>query len=360
MPDVSHGADRWAGRAAAEQDKWDAYYAGLGDAVETPALQAFHEEFTDAVGELLPGGATVLEAGCGAGFQSLALARDGRFRVSLMDISTEALDAARKLFAHSGLTADTALGDVFAPGEARHDLVFNAGVLEHYTLDQQAAFLRGMASRAKNFVLVLVPNRLCYWYWVWRVQQSAGGNWPFGKECPVADLAESFRAAGLTYLGRAFLGSAWTEALIREVTGLDADLKDELLGLHRAGFAPAAQRCYLTAVLGCVGPAPPAIPARWSAGVEGNEIQLAEITAGLADALALRIAGEGSLRQAAGRESAVRNDLAATRAEVTQIAHERDVARVALESFRGSAAYRLAERILRVKSKLTRPFRRAA
>src|SRR5204863_266326 len=83
-------------RAAAERQKWDAYYAGLGEAEETPALRAFHEEFTAAVGELLAPGSSVHEAGCGAGFQSLALARDGRYRVSLMDISEEALDAARR------------------------------------------------------------------------------------------------------------------------------------------------------------------------------------------------------------------------------------------------------------------------
>lgn len=345
-------------RAAQEQDKWDAYYTGLGEAQETPAIQTFGSEFADVLSEFLPAGTAVLEAGCGAGFQSLALAREGRLKVSLMDISPQALDAARRLFARAGLKADTHLGDVFASGEPTHDLVFNAGVLEHYTLEQQAAFLRGMASRTKKFVLVLVPNRLCYWYWLWRVQQSARGNWPFGKECPLADMAAAFRAAGLTFLGRAFLGAAWTEALIRELDGLDSELQQELLTVHQAGFAPLAQRSYLTAFVGCVGHAPSSFPPRWRAGPEGNEIEFAEVTASLADALSLRIASERDLREA--------------RTAITQLTHERDVARVALDSFRQSAAYRLAQQLLRLRARvahlrgwpgrairgLTAPFRR--
>src|SRR5438552_2158446 len=104
-------------RAAQEQDKWNAYYAGLGEAEETPAVRAFGDEFTAVTGELLPAGSTVLEAGCGAGFQSLALARTGRYRVSMMDISPEALQAAHELFGRNGLTADSRPGDVFEPGE---------------------------------------------------------------------------------------------------------------------------------------------------------------------------------------------------------------------------------------------------
>jgi hypothetical protein len=105
-------------------------------------------------------------------------------------------------------------------------------------------------------------------------------------------------------------------------------------------------------VLGCVGEAPVALPRRWAVGAEGNEIQLAEVTAGLADALALRIAGEGLLREAAAREGAARANLAAARAEVVQAAHERDTARTALDSFRRSGAYRLAERILRMRARV--------
>ena len=330
-----------ANRAAAEKDKWDAYYAGLDDVRETPALEAFHEEFTARLADLLPPGASVLEAGCGAGMQSLALARTGRFHVSLMDISERALDAARRLFARSGLSAAVETGDVFAPGEPAADLVFNAGVLEHYTLDQQAAFLRGMASRSKRYVLVLVPNRLCYWYWLWRVQQSRQGNWPFGKECPMADAGAAFRKAGLTFLGRTFLAAAWTEDLIANVRGLPAAFRDEVLAVHRSGVADPAQRCYLTAALGCVGEPPARVPELWQIGSGADEMRLAEVTAGLADALALRLSGEATLRDSEQKIRELNLELSEAAAQVA-----------AYRTFRTSGAYRLAEKILRVRAKV--------
>lgn len=331
-------------RAAQEQDKWDAYYAGLGEAEETPAVRAFGDEFAAVMDELLPAGAGVLEAGCGAGFQSLALARQGRYRVSMMDISPEALDATRRLFARNGLTADAAPGNVFTPGEPAADLVFNAGVLEHYTLDQQAAFLRGMASRSRKYVLVLVPNRLCYWYWLWRIRQSQAANWPFGKECPMADMAAAFRKAGLTFLGRAFLGAVWTEDLIANVGGISPALRDELLAVHRSGFIDPAQRCYLTAALGCIGDAPAELPACWGVGTAGDEMRTAEITASLADALALRLAAEYQLREAQQRNQSLDAELSEAKAELA-----------AFRSLRTSATYRIAERLRRFRVKLVPP-----
>lgn len=200
-----------------------------------------------------------------------------------MDISPQALAAARRLFACSGLTADAHLGDVFAAGTPEFDLVFNAGVFEHYTLDQQAAFLRGMASRSRRFVLTLVPNRLCYWYWVWRVQQAGRGNWPYGKKCPQADLSAAFRAAGLSYLGQAFVGDGWTEDLIANVQGLDGELREEVLAVHRTGVIDASARCYLTAALGCVGDPPAGLSARWRTDHSGGDMRLAEVTSAVAE-----------------------------------------------------------------------------
>ena len=64
--------------AARERAKWDDYYAALGEVEETPPIRAFGAEFVDVLNELLPAGGAVLEAGSGAGFQSLALAREGQ------------------------------------------------------------------------------------------------------------------------------------------------------------------------------------------------------------------------------------------------------------------------------------------
>ena len=100
--------------------------------------------------------------------------------------------------------------DAFETRNPDFDLVFNSGVLEHYTVEEQARFLRGMASRSRRYVLVLVPNSACYWYWIWRVGKTAREGWPFGKEVPTVDLSAAFELAGIRYLGHCFMGASWT------------------------------------------------------------------------------------------------------------------------------------------------------
>ena len=279
----------WSVPTQSEQQKWDSYYADREPVDDDEATARFNAEFVEAVAALLPGGGQTLEAGCGGGGQSLALAQTGRFEVSLMDFSARALAYARQRYARRQAPADFIEGDVLEPGQPAYDLVFNAGVLEHYSFDEQVSFLRGMASRSRRYVLVLVPNRFCYWYWLWRVQQASQGQWPYGKEVPWADLSDAFRAAGLTVLGQAFMGQAWTESFIGGLAGLDESLRQQLYEIHRSPLIPASQKSYLLAMLGSVTPEAPELPRRWAA-PQPEPRELAEMQAALADWFALRLA----------------------------------------------------------------------
>ena len=279
-----------------ERAKWDDYYSTLPMLEIDDAMRNFGEDLAERIGELLPDGGKVLEAGCGAGWQSLALAETGRFQVSLMDFSTEAIAYAERIFAKRNLPAEFADGDVFSPGEPKYDLVFNAGVLEHYTFEQQVAFLRGMASRSTKYVLALVPNRMCYWYWLWRMHRSARGNWPFGKEMPAADMSAAFEAAGLRFLGHWFGGSTWSEFFIKDIGGIDARLREEIMTVHCSQVVPEKQRAYLVAALGCKG-GEATVPDCWETSDGSNDFNLDRLAAALADSLAATIAAEHRCRQ---------------------------------------------------------------
>ncbi|MBC8332757.1 MAG: glycosyltransferase [Anaerolineae bacterium] len=271
-----------------ERQKWDDYYASLPDAVaEDEHTRQFRAEFVAFVQKLLSDGGRVLEAGCGAGEQSLALAQN-RFDVTLLDFSSEALARARENIERDGLHAEFILEDAFQTGVAEYDLVFNAGVLEHYDFEQQAALLRAMSSRSRKYVLALVPNAQNYWYWLWRAHKSSQNLWPFGKEIPVHDLSRVFRAAGLNYLGGAHLGASWTENFITGLDGVAMELKTLLLDVHRSGIIPVSQTGYLLAGLGAVDDSP--VPAGWEVAPERDSTPRDEsLTAALADALALQI-----------------------------------------------------------------------
>src|SRR5438034_1023827 len=87
-----------------ERQKWQQYYESMRSAEGDEGVQAFNAEIVNCVAELLPEGGRILEAGCGAGWQSLALARTRKYAVAMMDFSPAALAQARRLFERAGLT----------------------------------------------------------------------------------------------------------------------------------------------------------------------------------------------------------------------------------------------------------------
>ena len=289
---------RRPGRTAdRERAKWDAYYATALQAGDEPSIDQFGEEFSKLVEQLLPDGGRILEAGAGGGQQSMALARSGRFELTLMDFSAEALEQARRWFGRVGVAAQFVQQDVMLAGSAEFDLVFNAGVLEHYTHQEQVALLQGMASRSRRYVLVLVPNRHCYWYWIWRLAVTGGGSWPYGKEIPIADLGGAFEAAGLRPLGQLFTASTWTENFIRNLPGLGAKLRDQILLAHQSAVIPEWQKGYLVAGLACKADASDVVvPSGFQeSGWPRTELSSDTAMAALADALALGVAAENRL-----------------------------------------------------------------
>jgi hypothetical protein len=165
------------------------------------------------------------------------------------------------VFAREGLPAAFEVGDVFqAAAPRQHDLVFNSGVLEHYEFARQVAFLEGMKQRSRRYVLVLVPNRDCYWYWIWRIQEQAAGRWPYGYEKPAVDYRAAIEAAGLHYLGRAYFGAAAVERIIASTQGMTPELRELVRQVHGQMVAAPEQRSYMVGFLAAVA-AEPAVPA---------------------------------------------------------------------------------------------------
>lgn len=236
-----------------EQHKWDHYYRELAAGTDIHAgAQIVYEEVARALLPMLTPGARVLEAGCGAGFQSLFLARHG-WQVSLLDFSEEALTVARGVFERYGVAATVETGDITAgEGPADHDLVFNSGVLEHYSFEEQVRLVRGMALRSRDYVLILVPNRHCHWYWIWRAQQAVAGQWPFGYEKPGSDYQPVFEAAGLKYLGSAWFAAGAISHFLQGIQGVDEQLRALLERMNTLPIFPIEQRAYLVGFLGSI------------------------------------------------------------------------------------------------------------
>ena len=303
-----------------EKAKWDAIYEGTNDTPISPEVHALSSEIKDIISELLPEQASVLEAGCGSGAQSLHLAQAGSHSVTLLDFSENALNQARETYKAYGSSAHYIKGDLFEAGQPEYDLVYNFGVLEHYNFDQQVEAIRAMASRSRKYVAIGVPNKACYWYWLWRALLVADDKWPYGKEVPLTDMCKAFEASGLKYIGQKHIAADWTEHYIRSVEGISPSLKSELVEIHRSGLIPLAERAYLILALGTVEDQDLSSYDAWTAGSAAEPMTVAEQAAALSDNLSITI----SLRRQMAEQKEVIASQETARAEIEARLEERE------------------------------------
>jgi len=136
-------------------------------------------------------GKTVVECGSGTGLVSLRIARAGG-RVILIDISNQALRLSKLTFATNEKVADAdyICASIFAlPLRDSHfDVVWSAGVIEHFCLEDQRLLLKEAWSRIKEGgkLIVIAPNRDAAFYNVLRIISMKVGWWPYGYENPLS------------------------------------------------------------------------------------------------------------------------------------------------------------------------------
>lgn len=127
-----------------------------------------------------------IEVGCGSGLTSLALAKRGA-RCALLDISPVALATAVNAFERAGLPAPEQFlknaleNDIPAGG---FDLVWNGGVIEHFTDEGKEKLMVEMVRLCApgGLVLILVPNRLAWQLQLRQSWQKFRGTWQYGFE----------------------------------------------------------------------------------------------------------------------------------------------------------------------------------
>jgi ubiquinone/menaquinone biosynthesis C-methylase UbiE len=152
---------------------------------------------------------SVLEAGCGFGVTSLLIG-SGAQR-TLLDLEPKAIETARNLFDWSGQSAEFAVGDLLNMSfpDNSFDVVFNAGVLEHFDKAGRCEALREMARVAKpgGTVCVAIPNHFSVPYRFAYEYRKAHGKWPYPDEEKIFDFSEELATINnLTALKRETVG----------------------------------------------------------------------------------------------------------------------------------------------------------
>ena len=182
---------------------WQAFYRHHPE----PDLEAlgrfapWQEELAAMISHLSGARGRVLEAGSGYGQTGYLVAASGERSVTLLDLYGPPLQAADRLFARGGLRANLVQGDLLALpfGEAGFDVVFNAGVLEHFRFAQRCRILAEMVRcvRPGGRVVVAVPNHFSRPYRYSYCYRKSRGQWSYPDELMIRDFTREVQEMGM-------------------------------------------------------------------------------------------------------------------------------------------------------------------
>ena len=142
-------------------------------------------------------GGKTLEIGAGSGQTSLCLARAG-CQVTLLDFSEQALDLAKYVAKHLGLSINTVCIDAAGElpfQESEFDVVFHAGLLEHFEPHERVALLKHWKPFGKKHVS-MVPNAASLCYRLGKEIQESNETWQWGREIPAYTQIKEFMLSG--------------------------------------------------------------------------------------------------------------------------------------------------------------------
>ncbi len=171
----------------------------------------------------------ILETGSGTGRISLRLAKRGA-KIYLMDKEPEAIAFSRKIFNEEKIPASLNLASILDMPYASDtfDIVWNAGVIEHFTGDVQKSSVREMLRVCKKggLVVTLNPYAKSFLHSIGKSIIERITDYPFTDEVPITTLS-----AYVTELGCRLKKSEFSVGFIVFISGMF-----KRLSLLPAGF----------------------------------------------------------------------------------------------------------------------------
>ena len=193
-------------------------------------------------------GRRMLEAGCGTGRISLELARQGA-SVACIDTSPEAIALTRGAFASAGMPVQTAVASLFAlPFKtAEFDVVWNAGVLEHFSESERRDALVELMRVVKpgGVFVTLNPYKFGMTYRIGKYLSEKLKLWPYGHEDPIATLTHASHGLPLTsareYSTGFFVVLVESLRASRALLPVLRQVRRLFVGAHRSSFGPVVR-----------------------------------------------------------------------------------------------------------------------
>lgn len=134
----------------------------------------------------------LLEAGSGTGRISFKLKKEERGNVILLDVSELAIKISKEFFEGRDQVGFFILGSVFRIPIRDHsvDVVWSAGVLEHFSDEEIESALKEMARvcREKGLIVTLSPYAKAVFYRIGKWVAERRNRWVYGYEKPIESM----------------------------------------------------------------------------------------------------------------------------------------------------------------------------
>lgn len=211
---------------ASETEVWD----DLWKTAAVPAWDGMSNEILSALvrecGD--PSNKKWLEAGAGSGRISARLAKQGA-SVYLVDYSPAALELEKRVFEEEGVTGSFQYADIrnLPYEDCFFDIVWSAGVLEHYEYDDQVAMLSELlrVTKESGLVINIVPYAKSPFYVLGKWWAERSGNWPYGREVPLSTLWEHAKHLKATLVKEYTIASETSLYFLSHIPGFSEFLK---------------------------------------------------------------------------------------------------------------------------------------
>jgi len=135
---------------------------------------------------------TALEAGSGYGLTSLLLGE--MVKKTLLDLELSPLMTARTIFSRQQDNGKYIAGDLLNMPfpDNSFDVVFNSGVLEHFSFSQRKQALQEMLRVCKSgsSIIAAIPNHFSIPYRYAYLYKQKLGRWPYPDEFKLYDFSE--------------------------------------------------------------------------------------------------------------------------------------------------------------------------
>ena len=160
--------------------------------------------------KICPPESNVLEIGCGTGVSSLWLAKNGRI-VTSIDYTRESVELVKEASKALNINLKVVQCDArydLPFEEKKFDYIFQAGLLEHFSDEEQIGLLKNWSRYTKNMIS-MVPNASSLPYRIGKAIMEENETWSWGLEIPKHSMAGEFSCAGIAVKKEYSIGTKW-------------------------------------------------------------------------------------------------------------------------------------------------------